>query len=589
VTPPASPPPRLAELIWDPPPTTHPAGPDVDVAGPPAGAEAVRLGVDAVEFGRAPAAEDEPAAGLGRDRPTVAQPLRVRVDLGPAEDQEGPGLDPHVPGPAAGRTRAAGSGRQRGQRGLGVDPGRAGQPRSVDQDPAGRHRHRPAAAGRVGVGRDLAATGQREQAGGPDVDAPGVAARDPARGAIRGRAGRVGAEAGEGRRTAAVDAEAAGRDRHVGPAAGPFRIGPDGRPGEDIDGPARPHVHPPGRPTPAGSRGGGAATAVGGDSECGGSARCAAPRAAAAAAAGPVEPDGPGFHPDRPGGATGQRVGRDGRPGGVQRAPQADVDAGPLAAAGRPGRQGRICQDEVAAADEDEAAGRPVGVDGRPAGQHDVREPGDGTGVQRPAGAGGHGHLAGRADGDQLGRAARRPQPAGAADLARHDRQPRAWRDGQRRPVHYDAGRGPRPGETEGRGGGRRQHVLTGRTARPAGGELPAPAKTDDVGCGDDERPLHVQGRARAEHDPRRVDQVEVGGRDCAADRPVDAAGQPAGDAGQYVPGARRAGERGGLAPRQVELAEAVEQVAAPLLAEARGHAGVRAGQVPGRPEGAVG
>lgn len=51
----------------------------------------------------------------------------------------------------------------------------------------------------------------------------------------------------------------------------------------------------------------------------------------------------------------------------------------------------------------------------------------------------------------------------------------------------------------------------------------PAVGQPQVVGRGDGERPLHVQRGVWAEHDAGRVDEGEVGVRDGAADRPVDA------------------------------------------------------------------
>jgi len=80
----------------------------------------------------------------------------------------------------------------------------------------------------------------------------------------------------------------------------------------------------------------------------------------------------------------------------------------------------------------------------------------------------------------------------------------------------------------------------------------------------------NVNRRIGPEHDAARVDQVEIGAGDVGLDPAVDrgriAAGHPAND----VTDRRGAAESRAFARRQAEASEAVEKVAADLLAEVR-------------------
>ena len=86
----------------------------------------------------------------------------------------------------------------------------------------------------------------------------------------------------------------------------------------------------------------------------------------------------------------------------------------------------------------------------------------------------------------------------------------------------------------------------------------------------DVERARHVEFGVRPEQDAGRVEEVEVGLPDLGGQRAVDPRHLSPGHPADHVPDRARPGEGGGLAGRNAELLEAVEQVVAAPAAEVR-------------------
>jgi len=97
-----------------------------------------------------------------------------------------------------------------------------------------------------------------------------------------------------------------------------------------------------------------------------------------------------------------------------------------------------------------------------------------------------------------------------------------------------------------------------------------------------------VDRRVRPKHDTAGVYQVEIGAGDVGLNLAVDVRPNAAGNPADDVADCRRPAERGAFAGREAELSEAVEQIAADLLAEVGADRVVRPDQRLGRREMAI-